>query len=421
LIVAALGNALLGAMQDAGREVALDGYRALKKVIVDRYGPKARVSIEQLELDPRSSAQRAAVAADLRSLGAGDDPELQQLAARLRAIVEDPMSQVDGLAPGSADRADPVEQAQRRAGTQVIGRVMGQHVATVMDARGQYMLDDTDLLSANISRKGSLPAAVCDEIAGLHGRIRDVIQQIAFRIEDGKYRDAEQAIAEMPLAYGERKRAAEIVQADKRMHVSYQSLQITVDVFSELNQMTLKSIERATSPQKEANMMLGNAIMIYELTDFVIRYIEGFVIDGTTDIERLHEETKRKIADLRRQQEALTKKAMAPGIEPAVRDQTLEDVRNREGAIEELDREWERYVGEVKQLHATVGEVRDKLQTLELIRDNARVQISLIQIVAMLQFLKRNTDAIRGTVDALKGFRLAPLSPNRVRRLLGIA
>ncbi len=417
IIVAALVSGILAGLQATAEQAVTDGYQALKATIIRKYGRQAKTSIEQLEQDPHSLPRQEAVAQELRSAGADQDIELQQLASKLTYIIENPMSR-----PGQTSLIpmDPVEQAQRQAGVRAVSQVMDRHITSVLAVRSNYMLDDTDLLTSNITGKSNVPQAIRDEIAGLHNDIRAIIEQIALRIEETKYKDAEQAIANLPLAYSERQRASSLIEADKRMHVSYQTLKVTVEFFSELNQIVLGKIERESSPQKESNMMLGNAIMIYELTDFVSRYIEGFAVNGSADIERLYSETKQKIADLRGQQKALEQRATAQGVEDAVRDQTLEDIRNREAAIDELDNEWDKYVSEVKQLYSTVNEVRGKLPTLEVIRENAKVQINLIQLVAMLRFLKQNSAAIKGTVDALKGFRLAPLSPSRVRRLLGI-
>jgi hypothetical protein len=417
MIVTALVTGMLAGLQATAEQAVKDGYQALKDTIIRKYGRQAKTSIEQLEREPLSQPRQEVVAQELRKVGAGQDTELQRLANDLTYIIENLTSRPGQLVPVVID---PIEQAQRQAGVRVVGQVMDRHITGVLSIRSSYMLDDTDLLTSNITRKNNVPQAVRDEIAGLHNKIRGIIEQISSRIEEGKYKDAEQAIANLPLAYAERQRASNLVHADKRMHISYQTLKVTVEFFSELNQIVLRKIERENSPQKESNMMLGNAIMIYELTDFVIRYIEGFTVNGAADIEKLHNETKQKIADLRNQQKALEQRAMAQGVEPIVRDQTLEDIRNREAAMDELDREWNKYASEVKQLYSTVGEVRGRVPTLEVIRENAQVQITLIQLVAMLRFLKQNSDAIKGTVDALKGFRLAPLSPNRVRRLLGI-
>jgi hypothetical protein len=68
--------------------------------------------------------------------------------------------------------------------------------------------------------------------------------------------------------------------------------------------------------------MLGNAIMIFELTEFVIRYVNQFRLDGEDDLNRLHRETKERIGLLREQQRALETRALNSDIEAAVRAQT---------------------------------------------------------------------------------------------------
>jgi hypothetical protein len=81
--------------------------------------------------------------------------------------------------------------------------------------------------------------------------------------------------------------------------------------------------------------------------------------------------------------------------------------------------EWNRYISDTKQFYRRVEEVQNKIPTLELIRENARVQLDVLELVAMLRFLRHNADAVRATVESLQGFRLAPLTPARVRRLIG--
>jgi uncharacterized protein YifE (UPF0438 family) len=159
-------------------------------------------------------------------------------------------------------------------------------------------------------------------------------------------------------------------------------------------------------------------VMIYELTDFVIGYIQAFTV--STDLETFHVEATQRVQQTRDEQKALEEMARNPDVEPVVRDQILEDIRNREAAFDELEREWDKYLAEFRQLRLRVDEVRGKVPTLATIRENARIQIMTLQLVAMLRFLKQNSDSIRGAVDTLQGFRLAPLSSSRVRRLIGV-
>lgn len=258
------------------------------------------------------------------------------------------------------------------------------------------------------------------ELLGLHQRMRTIIEEIAQRIEDAKFRDAETALEGMGMGYNEARRAASLVRADKQIHTSYQALRITVEFFSGLNQMVLARVEQETAPGRQSDMMLGNAILIFELTEFVIRYIETFAVRGADHVESLHADAKRRIAGLHAQQEKLAEQARQPDIIESTRQQTLVDIENRRSAIDELDREWDNYLGEIEGLDSSVDQIRAKLPTLRLIQENARVQIGLLQLVALLRFLRQSSDTIQGTVDALQGFQLAPLSSARVRRLLGL-
>jgi hypothetical protein len=326
------------------------------------------------------------------------------------AIVSDPMAHL---------QADPVEDAHRRGGVQAVAQVMDRHMVSVMRVRSGFCLNDTDLLTSDIVSTG-VPREESDEVVRLHGDVRDIIDRIAVQIEEGKYRDAEEAIRSMPLAHNERERASSIVAADRKLHISYQSLRVAVELFGQLNQIILDRVRRERSPDDEANLMLGNAILVYELADFVMRFIEDFAVAGGPEIASLHDETRARIAAARKAEAELGTKVAAEGIDPTIRAQTLENITQREEALDELEKEWDMYVTDVSRLHGAVDEVRGKVATLSIIRENARLQINVIQLTSLLNFLKQNSDAMDGTIEALKNLRLAPLSSNRVRRLLGL-
>ena len=77
-------------------------------------------------------------------------------------------------------------------------------------------------------------------------------------------------------------------------------------------------------------------------------------------------------------------------------------------------------MADVGRLHGSIGDVRGMLPTLQVIRKSAQLQIKTLQAVALLSFLRTNSDSIRNAVSSLQGFRLIPLTPTRVRRLLGV-
>ena len=421
LIVSALVSGILAGVTKSAQHAVHETYLDLRASIDRRYSGEDAVplhdAIAALEEEPTALERQEAVAVELERVGAGEDPELQALASRLTSLIEDPMQ--GGMEDQAPRFASPVEEAHYHAGVRAVAKVMDRHLGALFSLRERLNLDDTDLLSATDSGKRDVPREVVDEVDRLRRDMREIIMDIAQRIEENNYRDAEQAIHDMPMARSERERAVSLVSADKRMHTSYRALQMVVEYFSELNQGVLDKIGREESPVREANMMLGNAIMIFELTDFVIRYVNQFRLDGSDDLTRLHESTKERINALREQQEALKDRASAPDIERAVREQTLGDIHARAAAVDALEEEWQKYLDEVATARSMIGQVESKIPTLEIIRDNARIQIDVLQLVAMLQFLKRNAEAVRGAIETLKGLRLAPLEPGRVRRLVG--
>jgi hypothetical protein len=313
LIVTALVQALIAGAQELGRATASDSYHALKSYLIRKYGRDAAVGIAQLEQQPRSSERQESIEQLLRRMGADEDPELLSLARHLVDVIEE------------GAQADPLEQPRRAGGVHAIDQILNAHVQRVGAVRAKYMVEDSELLSSRVASAANVPAELRSEISSLHNRIRDIIEQVAMRIEGDKYRGAENLVQSLPARH-EQERANRLVQADKSIHVSYETLRLTVSFFSELNESILARIEQERSSSRQAQMMFGNAVMIYELADFVIKFIETFTLGGVSELEALHHETLRRITKSHQDQERLAESAGRAGIEPAVRDGVMEDV-----------------------------------------------------------------------------------------------
>jgi hypothetical protein len=314
-----------------------------------------------------------------------------------------------------------LERAERGACTDAVDKVVENHIRAIIDIRSSYPVNDRDLFSGSIGQNQAIPEAVRQRVADLHGRIRRIIEAVAMRIEERKYRSSEQAIAEMHLAYSDQQRAKELILADKQVHISFQTLRTAVQMFAHLNELIIQKIEqRTTSDLTETNLVLGNAILVYELTDYAINFFEDFSVRGIGEINTLHGAARKKIAELRGQQQALRRMSEASGIEPTVQEQIVADIESRDRSIDLLETEWQQYVESITSSTNEIKEVRSKIPTLELIRENAKVQIGVIGAVGMLKILKQNVGTMETTILTLEKMKLVSLSPSRVRRLLGI-
>jgi hypothetical protein len=317
-----------------------------------------------------------------------------------------------------AYQSDASAQSKRLAGIRMINQTIGEHILRVSDLRSYHRMDNSSLLSSNISRAKGVPEEVRDQVAALHGRIRQIIGQVAWSIESGRYADTETSVRSLP-SRNERERGARLVQADKAICVSCETLRLTVDYFSDLNGQLLEQAERELSPERQSQMMFGNAIMIYELADFMIGFIRGFSPGGLIELEALHEETLERIRRAKGERKRLEVRARRDDTEASARVDVLDNLRQTDAALEALQQEWQSYVAQTRQLHERITEVQNKIPTLELIRDNARLQLDVLELVAMLAFLRQNDEAVRAAVSTLQELRLVPLTPDRIRRLLG--
>jgi hypothetical protein len=174
-----------------------DGYVELKSTLLRRCAsrdrPRLQQTVQELEAAPTAPDRQQALVHELHRVGADQDVDLQRLADQLLAVIENPVPQT----------SSPVERAQRRAGVRAVGTVLDHHIETVLELRN-HRIDDTDLLSAAGS---NVPMAVQDEVGRLHSDIRRIVEEIAHRIEENNYREAEDVVRNLPLAYAERERA----------------------------------------------------------------------------------------------------------------------------------------------------------------------------------------------------------------------
>lgn len=314
-----------------------------------------------------------------------------------------------------------LELAEKQAGTDAMHMLVDKHLDKLMALREQLPIDDIDLLSTNIATNKRVDHAVKEQITSLHAKMRKLVEEVARRIENNKYKSSEEAI-EGFRSLKERERSLRLLIADKKTHVSCQSLKVAVELFYELNKQIVERLESASEidPAEERKLLLGNALLVYELTDFAIHFIEGFQLHGMDEIESIHKDMQKTIDSLRDEAKALRKQAESQDHDEHLRQQVLHDIANRDESIGVLETEWSSYMKTVRSCEGEIGYVTKKIPSLRLIRDNAKAQINTLAAVSVLQIVQGSIRAIEATVLQLEKIELASLSADRVRRLLGI-
>lgn len=322
-------------------------------------------------------------------------------------------------------RARKLEEiAEIRAGTSAIQKIVQKHLSLVKEVRAKFPLDGVDLLSSNLKEKNNIVGDVSAEVGRLSDKVKVVIEEVASTIESGNYKPSEESIKNMSLGFNERERANKLLAADKDRLISCQSLNVAIEIFSELNQVIKQQIEdseKAGDIQKERNLLLCNAILIYELTDFLINYIKNFRVKGIDVVKKTYNESQQRIATIKAELEELKQMAQADNVNPMTRDSTLADVAMREKAIELVCIEWDKYMDQVQGTQEDINKLsKSNIPTLNVIRANAKSQINVLELVAVLQIVNNSLGALQQALETLEGMDLVSLSQERVCRLLGI-
>ncbi len=77
----------------------------------------------------------------------------------------------------------------------------------------------------------------------------------------------------MEISANEKQRVNALVSAEKKVFISFESLRNTIELLSRVNVFILEKIDESEKSKDEATerkMVLANALLVYELTDYVI-------------------------------------------------------------------------------------------------------------------------------------------------------
>ena len=307
--------------------------------------------------------------------------------------------------------AEKLEKAEREVAFETATALAKKHIDILTEIRERHLIDDSELLSERIVSIPKISAQMKREVSGLRDRLRTAILTVAANIEERKYRDATQ-IAKSTPGMKQRQIASNIVDSEKRLHISVQSLQVTVDVFNTLNDQILEYLD------KDARKFFANAVLISELASFLIEYIKKFEVDGLIDIQNLHKERLPYFKQIRADIGKSRKQLADARISEEERALRMAELKASAENLEEIERSWSEWVRDYQGNVKWVQSVRDLIPALEARRDVANIRLKLLQEMGILARIRENAMALRETTLTISQLKLAPLPNEKLKRLI---
>ena len=309
-----------------------------------------------------------------------------------------------------------------QAGLEATHKTLDEHYNIVNEIQDSMSLSNEQLLTTNLTINRELPKKFHSQVLMLGERIRRIIRAIAEKIEEENFKSVEEIISNIKYTKLQQKNITDLISAQKQIHISYESITLAVKLFCKINENLLEQIETSRKYKdynQEADFLLKNAILVYELANAVVNFLEDFQIEGLDAINYIHQEIATKIKNNKQEDEKLKERCKSEELSPKIRSKTLETIESREEMRKIVEEQWKEFLHNLKQVEDNSNIVKRKVPDLEMVRDNAKNQLGFLQIMAITKMMKDNLDAIKGLLE-IEDIPLAPITPENLCNLLGI-
>lgn len=314
------------------------------------------------------------------------------------------------------------EECLQEAST-VIKAELEQQAVTVLNLRKEVSLAPTAILSDEIVRVSAVPDRIKRGIAQNSENLRDMIAGVAYFVQEEKITELDQMVAAYNGDLRHRERMQRFFNSRKKMMISYSSISSVIDIFKRINQEILEELSLAQSGKeggrKKAELHIKNAILVYEITNFVIGYLGDFGgLNGVQDFKAVQKEVMNEVKEARENLKKLMRSDSS--VADSVREQKKEGQQARLNALSMVEAKWKEIAGEIDGQEAKIKQVSGLLSSLRYIRDDAKSQIEVVGIVAATSGVDDAITKIGELTEEMLTFELKPLDEDTVLSLLHI-
>jgi DNA repair exonuclease SbcCD ATPase subunit len=203
-----------------------------------------------------------------------------------------------------------------------------------------------------------------------------------------------------------------------------------VENFSRCNKFIIAELDECIAQgdfDKSKMFVLGNVLLIYELANYLINFLENFKLAGIDDILQLSQKETEKINAAVQALQRLKLDAESPEIDPKIKEQVITNLNDREKSLESFKEEWDKYTAGITDVQSRVGTLKDKIPTLKLIRDNAQNQLDFFEIMKIFgimmvaEAVRKNLDTLEIVTLPLEEIELISFPPHKVHALMGLS
>jgi hypothetical protein len=320
-------------------------------------------------------------------------------------------------------KADTLEFDIKKGALKIEKR-LDQHLGQVLEIRKGITVKNTSLVTDELTKH--IPALrwyVRGKVANLRSELKGILWEIASENEKRRFDPLRKDFEKLNgVSKRHLERGYSILESEQQMFISYHSVYFACRACSEVNKAILSRIESERLLQKkdgiELELLLKNAIIVFEVTSLIIEMIEQFQLKGHKEFQSLRDTVFKELAEAETNSQRNVIQANHPAIPPHQKEDTILRDRNLKESANLVRLQWRRFEDQIYRMLQNAGSLAERLPSLALTRDNAKVQLDFLELLAVTQMMNQNIQAIEGLANL--ELELAPLNPHDVCRLIGL-
>ena len=271
------------------------------------------------------------------------------------------------------------------------------------------------ILTGSLPLREDIPQKYHAELEAFGTRIQQIICGTAMEIQDLRFKGADLDLRKAGLSKFQERRYEQIRDAKKELYASYDAIREAIRYVTTFNNSLLSEVKKADGKRK-TDLLLMNAITVYEVTNIIIELIEHFRANGKETLRSINEQAMEEMRAHHKSDEELWERAES-NFDPAGEGVKRAIVERRK-IRDVIRKEWDKIWAQVETIESNVASVRGYIPTLSLIRDNARGQINILESIGIIQIVQSNLDNFQ-ELCGVADIELAPLSREDVFGLVG--
>jgi len=321
-------------------------------------------------------------------------------------------------------------EIEKNAGYQAVLTYLQDYTQKIREIQEKYALSVKDVMSTKLIDNYQLSSEERVQLSNLKLKIDHIINEVAQRVEKHRIHSYDDYTRRYELNAYDRLRVDSLVSSVRNINVSIQKLKVAVENFTRCNRFIIGELDECLQKgdfSRGKMFVLGNMLLIYELANYMINFLEKFKLEGVDDILALSEKEINNINITRQNLEKLKQDLDSPDIDDKVKEQIAANLRDREKSLDAINEEWDKYTAGIREVQGKVGSLQSKLPTLRLIRANAQNQLDFFEImkifgiVMVTEAVKKNLETLEVVTLPLDELKLISLPPHRVQQLLGFS